>query len=205
VNGNGGGAAIYQSINLSGVLPEGDTFAVCGNLGVPNCDLDVEPGSNLIQNGAPDAVGLRRLGVLEDAVSYDGKSGAPYTEGTGVSPAMSDLDSVPGVGISRTPGGHDTGLNDADFTLLASTPGIPEAAPRGTARGSARPVARGSTAGRERAAIRNREQPLNEVWRAVEGKSIWRPTQSGAKASLAGDPCSAGKVQGTSRIRGPRA
>src|SRR5262245_50902107 len=124
VNGNSGGAVVYQSIPLSGVLLEGDTFVVCASPLVPNCDLDVLPDSNLIQNGGPDAIGLRNNGVLEDAVSYEGDSGAPYTEGTGVSVLGADDNITPEVGIARTPDGQDSGVNSADFTLRAITPGL---------------------------------------------------------------------------------
>ena len=40
-------------------LAAGGYFVVCGNAATTlNCDLDVAPDTNLIQNGAPDAVGL---------------------------------------------------------------------------------------------------------------------------------------------------
>src|SRR6266511_2509428 len=59
VNGVGGGAVIYQTIDLPSVdLAAGGFFVVCANAAtVANCDLDVGPDTNLIQNGAPDAVG----------------------------------------------------------------------------------------------------------------------------------------------------
>ncbi len=85
VNGTGGGAAVYQTYILPAVtLAAGDYFVVCGDAAnVANCDLDVSPDSNLIQNGAPDGVGLLHNGTLVDAVSYEGDTGAPYTEGSG--------------------------------------------------------------------------------------------------------------------------
>ena len=123
VNGTGGGAVVYDSIDLPAVmLAPGDYFVVCANAAtVPNCDLDDGPDTNFIQNGDPDAVGLRLAGVLVDAVSYDGDSGAPYTEGSGsgLGDSFSDLD----VGISRCPDGVDTDQNNVDLSLQAITPG----------------------------------------------------------------------------------
>lgn len=124
VNGTGGGATIYQTINLPNVmLQPGDYYVICANQNATvNCDLDVSPNSNLIQNGAPDAVGLRNGGTLVDAVSYEGNTGAPYTEGSGV--GLLDSFSVPFFGISRVPNGEDTDQNDNDFQGSCVTPGF---------------------------------------------------------------------------------
>jgi predicted extracellular nuclease len=123
VNGNGGGASLYQSYVLPAVtLSAGGYFVVCGDAAnVANCDLDVSPDTNLIQNGAPDAVGLRHNGDLVDAVSYEGDTGAPYTEGSG-SGLLDDPD-VDGAGISRYPDGVDTNANNVDFSRRCITPG----------------------------------------------------------------------------------
>jgi len=120
VNGTGGGASIYQTIDLGGYsLSAGDYFVVCANNStVANCDLDVSPDTNLIQNGAPDAVGLRFNGSLIDAVSYEGDSGSPYTEGSGTG-----LEDTGDGSISRCPDGTDTNQNNADFSFGAITPG----------------------------------------------------------------------------------
>src|SRR5918994_7006945 len=86
VNGDAGGAAIYRTINLPSVdLAAGDLYVICANAAnTPNCDLDAPtPDTDWIQNGAPDAVGLRNGATLVDALSYEGNSGTPYTEGTG--------------------------------------------------------------------------------------------------------------------------
>ncbi len=124
VNGSGGGAAIYQTIALPNVnLAVGDYFVICANAAtVPNCDLDVTPDTNLIQNGAPDAVGLRQSGTLVDAVSYEGTSGAPYTEASGV--GLVDDGSGVNVGISRFPDGADTDVNNMDLSVRCITPGL---------------------------------------------------------------------------------
>ena len=78
VNGNGGGAAIYDTIVLPNVnLTAGDYYVICANAAtVVNCDLDDGPDTDFIQNGSPDAVGLRLSGTLVDAVSYEGNTGA---------------------------------------------------------------------------------------------------------------------------------
>ena len=85
VNGNAGGAAVYRTFELPDfALAAGDHYVVCANpANTPNCDLDVAPETDLIQNGAPDALGLRLGMTLVDAVSYEGDTGAPYTEGAG--------------------------------------------------------------------------------------------------------------------------
>lgn len=122
VNGTGGGAALYNTITLPAVsLAAGDYFVVCANATtVANCDLDASPDTDFIQNGAPDAVGLRFNGDLMDAVSYEGNTGAPYTEGSG----DGLVDTAAGTeGISRCLDGADTNVNNVDFTLAGITPG----------------------------------------------------------------------------------
>jgi len=89
---------------------------------VPNCDQDVSPDSNLIQNGAPDAVVLTRLTVIIDAVSYEGDVPG-YVEGSG---AGADT-AAPFESINRYPDGVDTDDNSADFHLRCATPGEPNA------------------------------------------------------------------------------
>jgi predicted extracellular nuclease len=125
VNGNGGGASVYQAIDLPAVLlAPGDYFVICGDAAsTPNCDLDVSPDSNLIQNGAPDAVGLALGGTVVDAVSYEGDTGAPYTEGSGS--GLEDDSNVAFLGISRLPDGADTDQNNVDFSSRCITPGGP--------------------------------------------------------------------------------
>jgi len=123
VNGNLGGAAIYRSIDLPAfVLPAGGYYVVCANAAtVANCDLDSAPDTDWIQNGAPDAVGLRDGVLLVDAVSYEGDSGAPYTETTGV--GLSDNDAAIQRGIARFPNGSDTDANAIDLSRRCITPG----------------------------------------------------------------------------------
>lgn len=125
VNGTGGGAAVYQTIPLPAVdLADGDYFVVCADAATTfNCDLDVSPNTDLIQNGAPDAVGLRDgAGALVDTVSYEGDTGAPYTEGSGV--GLVDDPAVANFGLSRFPDGVDTDVNNVDLAGRCHSPGL---------------------------------------------------------------------------------
>jgi predicted extracellular nuclease len=125
IDGAGGGAVANAQIALpSATLAPGAYFVVCGDAAkVPNCDFDTAPDADLLENGAPDAVGLRRNGELVDAVSYEGDTGAPYTEDSGV--GLAD----PGEGsIGRCPDGNDTDVNASDFRHAASvSPGAANA------------------------------------------------------------------------------
>ena len=123
VNGTGGGAAVYDTIDLPAVtLAPGEPYVICANTGtVANCDLDDDTDTNFIQNGDPDAIGLRNGSTLVDALSYEGNSGAPYTEGSGA--GLTDNPDAGTNGLSRCPDGTDTDVNNADFTYRPSTPG----------------------------------------------------------------------------------
>ena len=125
VDGSAGGAAVYRTVELPDVaLAAGDHYVVCANpANTPNCDLDVTPDSDLIQDGAPDALGLRLGTTLVDAVSYGGDTGAPYTEGSG---AGTDPGSG---GISRCADGTDSDRNDLDVILRPITPGAANSCP----------------------------------------------------------------------------
>lgn len=119
---NGSNDSVYKTINLPNVsLPAGGYFVVCANAAnTPNCDLDVTPDTNLIQNGAPDAVALVQGATVLDAVSYEGSVAAPYVEGAGTTAADGNADFT---GLARIPDGADSDNNDADFTLRCITPG----------------------------------------------------------------------------------
>lgn len=123
VNGAGGGASPYQTIDLPNVnLAAGDYFVICASAAtVANCDLDVAPDTNLIQNGAPDGSGVRLSGALVDAVSYEGNTGAPYTEGSGV--GLEDDPAQANMGLSRCADGTDTDVNNVDLSFRNITPG----------------------------------------------------------------------------------
>jgi len=121
INGNGG--APYQSFNLpAGVLADGDYFVVCGDAAnTPNCDLDVSPNTNLVQNGAPDGVILLNGADLVDGVSYEGDIPG-VVEGSGV--GLADSGSVEFVSIARTPDGADSDQNNIDLAFVCTTPGM---------------------------------------------------------------------------------
>ena len=124
---NGSNNSQYQLFALPAVdVAPGGYFVVCGDpANVPNCDLDVSPNTNLIQNGAPDAAALwlgAVGGTLVDTVSYEGSLPAPYTEGSGTGLADGG---VADTGISRFPDGVDTQVNNVDLSLRCVTPGLP--------------------------------------------------------------------------------
>ena len=124
---NGVGPAIYQSYVLPTFsLAPGGYYVICtvGSV-VPNCNLQVPlTAGGTIQNGAPDAVAVRdATSNLLDVVSYEGNTGAPYTETSGASlldpGALTDTN----LSISRFPDGADTQNNDDDFSTNCATPG----------------------------------------------------------------------------------
>ncbi len=120
---NGSNGLFYDSITLpSYLLDTGKYFVICGDsTKVKNCNYQASKNSNLIQNGAPDAIALyHQNGTLMDAVSYEGNVIA-YVEGTGVT--SNDLGSNADEGISRYPDGTDTDNNNNDFSLRCTTPG----------------------------------------------------------------------------------
>ncbi|HSO01104.1 MAG TPA: lamin tail domain-containing protein, partial [Gaiellaceae bacterium] len=118
---NGSGGTVYGTFDLPAVsLAAGDYYVVCANAATTaNCDLDVAPDTNLIQNGAPDGLRLMLAGAAVDAVSYEGDT-AGATEGSGA--GLEDT-AAEGQSISRCPDGADTDANNADFSLKASSPG----------------------------------------------------------------------------------
>ena len=113
----------YLSVDLPNVnLPANGYYVICGDTAaVVNCDLLLTPGANFVQNGSPDAVGVRISGNLVDAVSYEGDTGAPYTESVGTTAADDNV--TPFIGLSRSPDGADTNVNNLDFSLHCITPG----------------------------------------------------------------------------------
>ena len=122
---DGANGTVYQSIALPDrTLSPGSYFVVCGSpASVLNCDLDVSPEADLLQNGAPDAVALALGSQIVDAVSYDGDSPAPYTEGSGAGlqdPGGAGDDFL---GLSRMPDGRDTQQNNSDLGVFCTTPG----------------------------------------------------------------------------------
>ena len=122
VNGSGGGASVYQTLDLPDFnLAAGDYYVVClTGSSVPNCDLEA---INNIQNGGPDAVGLRFMGDIVDAVSYEGMTGAPYTEGLADALIDNGTTGNDNKSLSRIPDGNDTDSNNNDFAFVCATPG----------------------------------------------------------------------------------
>ena len=119
---NGSGGAWYGTFDLPAVsLAGGDYYVICANATtVPNCDLDVDPNTDRIQNGSPDGIRLLLAGATVDALSYEGDT-LGSTEGTGTTAA--DSNSEGGIGLSRCADGADTDNNNADFAIKAITPG----------------------------------------------------------------------------------
>lgn len=125
INGNAGGAAVYRTVENASwpALGPGEYFVICANAATANCDHLATPATNLIQNGAPDAIALvitQPAPVVIDALSYGG-SVPGYTEGTGTT--IEDTNLADGVSIGRYPDGTDTQDNNSDFVLMCSTPG----------------------------------------------------------------------------------
>ncbi len=109
----------------AGMLAPGDYYVLCANPATTmNCDWDVTPDLNLLQDG-PDAVVLyTATGGLVDAVSYGGDVPG-FSEGGGTH--LTDPDTEFKVGLSRYPDGADSDDNAADFQLLCISPGYANA------------------------------------------------------------------------------
>lgn len=137
---NGSGPSVYLVIDLPAFsLPDGDYYVICANTAtVPNCDLDITPDTNLIQNGPPDAVAITLDSVVIEAVSYEGDTGAPYTEGSGVGLVDSGTD-ING-GISRFPDGTDSDQNNVDLSFRCTTPGAANTADNANCDGTPTPT-----------------------------------------------------------------
>ncbi len=140
VNGNTGGAVVYQTIPLPAtVLAAGGYFVICANaVTVTPCDLDVNPNTDWVQNGAPDAVAVMLGDVVVDTVSYEGNTGAPYTEGSGL--GLEDLSGVALAGIARFPDGVDSDQNNVDLGLHCITPGAANVADNSNCGGGVTPT-----------------------------------------------------------------
>jgi predicted extracellular nuclease len=117
---NGANSQNYLTVNLPAVeLAAGDYYVVCGNAAnTPNCDQDVTPDTNLIQNGNPDGVVLENASSVVDGLAY---GGAMTGVGEGAT-AITDTDTA-GRGIARVPDGCDTDDNSVDFARADITPG----------------------------------------------------------------------------------
>ena len=121
MNGATNPPGLYQTITLPNVsLGAGQYYVICANAAtVPNCNLDVSPDTNLIQNGAPDAMALLFNGQPIDRVSYEGATPG-FTEGAG---APADDGASATTGLSRCADGFDSDSNSTDFQVRPNTPG----------------------------------------------------------------------------------
>lgn len=129
INGASGGSAVYLTLEdpTWPVLLPGEYFVICGNAGnTVNCDADVQPDANLVQNGSPDAIALRSGLNILDMLSYEG-SVPGFTEVSGDSLVDPTSGGVGGSNqyksLSRIPDGADSNNNNADFQVACSTPG----------------------------------------------------------------------------------
>ncbi len=126
---NGSNNTSYNTLVLpSQSLAPSGFFVICGNGGfVPNCDMVLPVYSNIVQNGAPDAMAIVEVssGNIVDAVSYEGTVIAPYFETIGVDTTKADPGNVDFLGLSRFPDGQDSNNNNADFNLVCISPGGP--------------------------------------------------------------------------------
>ncbi|MFN7117545.1 MAG: lamin tail domain-containing protein, partial [Saprospiraceae bacterium] len=116
-----GTGSIYQTVDLPNVnLSPGNYYVICANAtNTPNCDLDITPDIDLIQDGAPDGIRIRLGSLTVDALSYEGTTPGAI-EGT---TAPTDDGTAARVGLSRIPDGNDTNNNASDFQLACITPG----------------------------------------------------------------------------------
>ena len=115
-----------QALPASDLAP-GGYFVVCGSsAAVFPCDLDMTPDTDLIQNGAPDAVALVNGTTLLDVVSYEGDA-VPFVEGSGA--GLVDDPANASKSIARCSDGVDTNQNNLDFIYADATPGAANACP----------------------------------------------------------------------------
>ena len=118
---NGANNNSYRTINLSGSLASGDYYVICTRpSSTPNCDLDVSPNQNYIQDGSPDGLLLLNNMIVVDALSYEGDV-AGVVEGSATE--LEDDGTLTSFGLSRLPNGTDTDNNNEDFGLTVVTPG----------------------------------------------------------------------------------
>ena len=119
---NGSNDTTYNTIDLPAeTLGTGEYFVICGDpFNTPRCNLDVSPDSNLIQNGAPDAVAIEFASTIIDAVSYEGDV-LSVVEMSG--DGLADSGSIEFVSIARFPDGVDTDQNNVDLSQRCTTPG----------------------------------------------------------------------------------
>lgn len=125
---NGSGNTIYATINIPTftLTDEADGFGfyvLSGNAAtVPNTDLDLTPDTNLIQNGAPDAIALLIDGEVVHYLSYAGNT-TLLIGGTGFNDGGTGLVDSTDVGLSLQKVGTGSEFDDFTFSLIPVTPG----------------------------------------------------------------------------------
>lgn len=123
---DGGTGTPYAQFTFpAGSIAGGDYYVVCANPATTmNCDWDVSPDLNLLQDGTDALILYTATGGLVDALSYGGDVPG-FSEGGGT--PLVDPETEFKVGLSRYPDGSDTDDNAADFQLLCNTPGYANA------------------------------------------------------------------------------
>jgi predicted extracellular nuclease len=139
---NGSDDASYASFDLDGQSTDGDGyFVLCGNAATTaNCDLDVSPDTNLIQNGAdavallvgdaadfPNDTPLTTDGLL-DAIVYDTNDGDDAGLLVLLNPGQPQVNEAGGGDATahanqRCPNGQGGTLNTDTYTQAAPSPG----------------------------------------------------------------------------------
>lgn len=121
-----GTGSAYDTVSLPAtVLAPDELFVVCADAAeVANCDLDVTPDTDWIQDSGPAAIALQPAGMLAggpviDTVSYGGAVPGPYTEDA---PAGVDSPATANASLSRI-GDVDSDQNDQDFAQRCGSPG----------------------------------------------------------------------------------
>ncbi|MDM8567717.1 Calx-beta domain-containing protein [Candidatus Halobeggiatoa sp. HSG11] len=124
---DGDGTTVNKTINtMSGTLAANDYYVICGdNTKTANCDLDVTPNSDMIQDDIEAIVlVVKASNAVVDALTYEGAlttNNDIYSEGIG---ASADSSIEVNVSLSRYADGVDTNANNTDISLRCITPGL---------------------------------------------------------------------------------
>ena len=127
INGGVTPSAVYRSVDIPSITlgdeSGGYGFYVIGAATVENVDLTPGdwPATNIIQNGAPDAIVLKIGGVIVDAISYEGpmndENGNPMEMATPAGVEAIDDDDGNNVSIQRM------GKKGSPWHVAIPTPG----------------------------------------------------------------------------------
>ena len=127
INGNTSPGSMYLSVDIPSLTitneHQGYGFYVIGSALVENVDLTPGgwPETNIIQNGAPDAVVLKVGGVIVDAVSYEG----PMNDENGNAMEMATPAGVEAIddGEGNSISIQRMGRKGSPWQVVVSTPG----------------------------------------------------------------------------------